>query len=118
MTRAPTVRSFLWFHGKGEEAANFYVSVVPNSRITHVEVVGGVTTVISFELAGEPFVIMDAPGQAELNEAFSISVLVDGQAEVDRLWDALLDGGSSSMTCPLWARATLFFCLISGPVFS
>ena len=98
MTRAPIVSTFLWMSANGVEAAEFYVSLLPGSRITDVEDFGGVTIVVSFELAGHPYTIMQHPTENRLNEAFSISVRVDGQAEVDRLWDALLDGGKP-MAC-------------------
>jgi len=94
MTRPPTVSPFLWLPEKGLEAAEFYVSLLPDSRITDVEHVREGTTVISFDLAGHPYVIMEHPGRQPLNDAFSIAVRVDGQAEIDRLWDALTDGGT------------------------
>jgi predicted 3-demethylubiquinone-9 3-methyltransferase (glyoxalase superfamily) len=80
------------------EAADLYVSLLPGSRITDVQDFGGVTTVVSFELAGHPYVLMQHPTESRLNESFSISVRVDGQGEVDRLWDALLEGGKP-MAC-------------------
>ena len=93
MTRPPNVSPFLWLPAKGLEAAEFYVSLLPDSRITDVEHVREGTTVISFDLAGHPYVIMEHPGREPLNDAFSIAVRVDGQAEIDRLWAALTDGG-------------------------
>lgn len=78
---------------KGLEAAEFYVSLFPGSRITDVQDFGGVTVVVSFELAGHPYVIMQHPTELQFNETFSIAARVDGQAEVDRLWDALVEGG-------------------------
>jgi len=95
MTRPPNVSPFLWLPEKGLEAAEFYVSLLPDSRITDIEHVREGTTVISFDLAGHPYVIMEHPGRQPLNDAFSIAVRVDGQAEIDRLWDALMDGGTA-----------------------
>ena len=95
MTRPPKVSPFLWLPAKGLEAAEFYVSLLPDSRITDVEHVREGTTVISFDLAGHPYVIMEHPGRQPLNDAFSIAVRVDGQAGIDRLWDALMDGGTA-----------------------
>ena len=95
MTRPPNVSPFLWLPEKGLEAAEFYVSLLPDSRITDIEHVREGTTVISYDLAGHPYVIMEHPGRQPLNDAFSIAVRVDGQAEIDRLWDALMDGGTA-----------------------
>lgn len=94
MTRPPKVMPFLWVHERGREAVEFYVSLLPDSRITEVEEVGGGTTVISFELMGHPYAVMNHPGEHTLNDAFSIAVRVDGQAEIDRLWAALSEGGT------------------------
>jgi len=93
MTRRPEVTSFLWIRDKAMEAVELYVSLLPESRITDVAEIGSDTRVISFELAGHPYVVMQHPGDHQLNDAFSISVRVDGQAEVDRLWSALTEGG-------------------------
>ena len=98
MTRPPTVSTFLWVSDRAQEAAEFYVSLLPDSRIVDVEDFGGVTIVVSFELAGHPYLMMQHPTENRLNESFSIAVRVDGQAEVDRLWDALLEGGKP-MAC-------------------
>ena len=93
MTRPAKLTSFLWMPDRGLEAAEFYVSLLPDSRILEVEDFGGVTIVVSFELAGHPYVIMQHPTELQFNETFSIAARVDGQAEVDRLWDALVEGG-------------------------
>jgi len=93
MIRSPDVTPFLWVSDRAQEAAEFYVSLLPDSRIIGIEDFGGVTIVVSFELAGHPYVMMQHPTEHRLNESFSIAVRVDGQAEVDRLWDALLEGG-------------------------
>lgn len=93
MTRPPKVSPFLWVHENAMEAVELYVSLLPQSKITDVETLGGTTTVISFELAGHPYTVMEHPGEHRLNDAFSIAVRVDGQAEIDRLWATLSEGG-------------------------
>ncbi|MCA8901739.1 MAG: VOC family protein [Hyphomonas sp.] len=108
MTRPPNIATFLWMSANGQEAAEFYVSLLPDSRIVDVEDFGGVTKVISFELGGHPYVIMEHPTEHMLNESFSIAARVDGQAEVDRLWDALMEGGQS-MACG-WLRDRFGIC--------
>lgn len=87
------VRTCLWFDGKGREAAEFYVSLIPNSEIESAD--GVITT---FHLAGVPYVALDGGSAFELSPAVSISVSTTDQSETDRLWDALLaDGGEQSM---------------------
>lgn len=91
-----TVRSFLWLESGAEEAARFYVSLFADGKIKSVETIaipdGGVE-VVEFSLQGADFVLMGCKGGPAANEAFSISVLCDDQAEVDRLWGALVQGG-------------------------
>ena len=85
----------LWFDGKAEEAARFYVSLLPDSRIDSVlpytvETPGGKpgdSMLVEFTLAGESYM-------AQFTPALSLYVSCNGQAEVDRLWDALCDGGT------------------------
>lgn len=102
------VRTCLWFDGGIEEAARFYVSLVPDSRIEGVSRYptdsafpsGGPGDALTVELrlGGVPFQLLNGGPQFPLSEAVSISLVVDGQEEVDRLWDALTaDGGAESM---------------------
>ena len=93
----------LWFNGNAEEAANFYVSVLPDLRIDHVQrnVVdspggkAGTVLVVAFTLAGQRFQALNGGNQFEFTHAISLSVDCADQAEVDRLWDALTEGGSA-----------------------
>lgn len=86
------VRTCLWFDGNGEEAAKFYVSIVPGSAI---EVVSG--PVVELSLAGTPYMFLSGGPQHKLSPAASIVVRTSDQAETDRLWNALLaDGGEES----------------------
>ena len=87
----------LWFDGQAEEAAEFYVSVFPNSRIDGVHrspadypsgKAGDVLTV-TFTLAGRPFTALNGGPEFRFNEAVSFQFYCDDQAEVDRLSDAL-----------------------------
>jgi predicted 3-demethylubiquinone-9 3-methyltransferase (glyoxalase superfamily) len=77
----------LWFDGKAEEAANFYVSLLPDSRIDTVQLT------IEFTLAGQPFLGLNGGPEFAFTEATSFIINCDDQAEVDRLWDALTKGG-------------------------
>lgn len=102
----PKISPFLWFDNQAEEAANFYISVFPNSRIVRVDrypidppqgpKAGDVMTV-SMELDGQAFTLMNGGPAFAFDEAVSFVVDCDGQDEVDRYWDALLaDGGQES----------------------
>ena len=98
------VTTFLWYDDQAEQAAERYVSLLPNSRIVRVERMGADdadpsagTVVVTFELDGIEYQAMNAGPLFPFTEAISISVLCDDQAEVDRLWDALTaDGGEPS----------------------
>src|SRR3712207_4172303 len=90
----------LWFDTQAEDAANFYTRIFPNSKITavsrypaagqaiHGRPAGSVMTV-AFELDGQPFTALNGGPIFKFNEAISLMVMCDTQAEVDRFWDAL-----------------------------
>ncbi|QHC67308.1 VOC family protein [Rathayibacter sp. VKM Ac-2759] len=97
------VSTFLWFDDGAGEAAELYTSLVPNSRILDRQVLPegspspGTVLTVSFELDGQSFQAMNAGPRFPFTEAVSIVVAVDDQAELDRLWDALVaDGGQES----------------------
>ena len=96
----------LWFDGKAEEAARFYTSIFPNSRITSIDRSPGETPsgpkdmvlTVNFELGGRSFIGLNGGPEFTFNEAISLSIDCEDQAEVDRYWDALLaDGGEESV---------------------
>jgi len=97
-----SVSPALWYSDKAEEAARFYVSLVPGSRIDHVAHMPaespsgppGSVTVVDFTLAGRPFQAMSAGPLDPFNHAVSFVLECDDQAEIDRLWAALSEGGS------------------------
>ena len=95
------VRTYLWFNGQGEEAARFYVSLLPDSRIDNTVRADpdGPALVVEFTLAGAPYMVLNGGPQFTFNEAVSISVLTANQSETDRLWDALLAGGGHAGRC-------------------
>lgn len=99
------VRTHLWFAENGHEAAQFYVSVVPNSRITNVvnatagipDVPEGTPFIVELELDGHAVTILTAGPAFTLDEAFSLYLSADSQEEVDHYWEALTaDGGEPS----------------------
>ena len=91
----------LWFNGDAEEAANFYVSLLPDSRIEHVQKnvmdspggKAGSVLIVEFTLAGQRFQALNGGSRFEYTHAISFSIDCADQAEVDRLWDALTEGG-------------------------
>lgn len=93
----------LWFDGNAHDAAEFYVSVFPNSRITNVvrstdAGPGEPDTVVSvdFELDGTAFTGINGGPQFTFTEAISFALPCADQAEADRYWDALIAGGQES----------------------
>jgi predicted 3-demethylubiquinone-9 3-methyltransferase (glyoxalase superfamily) len=93
-----SITPFLWFDSCAEEAANFYISLFPNSRITYISHYGdgarmpeGSAMVVAFELLGQRFNALNGGPYQKLSEAFSLYVECTEQAEIDRLWDALTD---------------------------
>ncbi|HEV3142827.1 MAG TPA: VOC family protein [Gemmataceae bacterium] len=92
----------LWFDGQGEEAARFYVSLLPDSRIDRVtrspadtpSGPAGMVLTVEFTLAGSRFLALNGGPQYQFTEAVSFTIACADQAEVDRLWSALSDGGS------------------------
>jgi len=90
----------LWFDTDGEDAARFYTSLFPNSRIVEISRYGeagprqaGTVMVVSFELDGRPFTALNGCPDCTFSEAVSFQVDCADQAEVDRYWEALSEGG-------------------------
>lgn len=94
------VRTCFWFGKGGHDAAKFYVSLLPDSRIDAVYEHGqrDDPLVVEFTLAGAPMMILTGGPRFQHSPAASISVLTKDQAETDRLWASLLaDGGEEGM---------------------
>ena len=90
----------LWFDTEGEEAAKFYTSVLDNSRIIELSHYGdagprpaGSVMTVLFELDGQRFTALNGGPDFRFTEAVSLQVDCKSQDEVDRLWDALSEGG-------------------------
>jgi predicted 3-demethylubiquinone-9 3-methyltransferase (glyoxalase superfamily) len=94
----------LWFDGQAEQAASFYVSLLPDSRIDQVfrspadtpSGPAGMVLVVEFTLAGRKFSGLNGGPQFRFTEAVSFQIACEDQAEVDRLWAALAEGGTPS----------------------
>jgi predicted 3-demethylubiquinone-9 3-methyltransferase (glyoxalase superfamily) len=90
----------LWFDTEGEEAATFYTSVFPNSKIlelTHYGSAGpraeGMVMTVTFELDGQRFIALNGGPDFAFNEAISFEVSCKSQEEVDAFWSKLSEGG-------------------------
>jgi predicted 3-demethylubiquinone-9 3-methyltransferase (glyoxalase superfamily) len=98
------ITPFLWFNGQAEEAARFYVSLFPDSRIDRVtrspadtpSGPAGMVLTVEFTLAGSKFVGLNGGPMYSFTEAVSFQIACADQAEVDRLWSAFADGGTES----------------------
>ncbi len=85
----------LWFDGKAEEAAAFYVSVFKDSAVTGITPgPNGAALVVRFRLAGIDYMALNGGPMFKFNEAVSLSIDCESQAEVDELWEKLSEGGS------------------------
>ena len=99
------ITTFLWFDDQAEEAVNFYTSLFQDAKVLEVSRYGeagpgpeGEVMVINFQLAGQEFTALNGGPQFKFNEAISLVVNCESQAEVDRLWEELTaDGGKESM---------------------
>ena len=94
------ITPWLWFDTEGEEAAEFYTSVFPNSKIGHISRYGsagprpeGTVMTVSFELDGQKFVALNGGPDFTFNEAVSFKVDCETQEEVDSYWNTLSEGG-------------------------
>lgn len=101
---AQKITPMLWFNDKAEEAANFYTSLFPNSKILNVSRYGevgpgpaGSVMTASFQLAGQEFVALNGGPHFKFTEAISLVINCETQEEVDRYWEKLTaDGGEES----------------------
>jgi predicted 3-demethylubiquinone-9 3-methyltransferase (glyoxalase superfamily) len=99
----------MWFDGRAEQAAEFYCSVFPRSKVTHVQrypegnpfpapFAAGTAMAVEFELDGRPYTAINGGPELHFNEATSVQILCDDQDEIDHYWDALTaDGGEESV---------------------
>jgi predicted 3-demethylubiquinone-9 3-methyltransferase (glyoxalase superfamily) len=101
----------LWFDGNAEEAANFYVSLLPGSRVDRISrspadnpsTPAGAVLAVDFTLAGQRFTGLNGGPQFPFTEAISFVIDCEGQPEVDRLWAALTESGGTPGQCG-WLR--------------
>jgi predicted 3-demethylubiquinone-9 3-methyltransferase (glyoxalase superfamily) len=97
----PSTVPCLWFDGQAEAAAEHYVSIFPNSEITHVQRApadtpsgpAGYVMVVEFTLDGQRYTGLNGGPQFSFSEAVSFQIMCEDQAEADHYWDRLTDGG-------------------------
>ncbi|RMI35779.1 VOC family protein [Nocardia stercoris] len=95
-----TVTSFVWFDSAAEQAAEYYTQQIPGSKITGItRNPDGSAFIVELELAGHSVTLLNGGPAHPHTDAFSLQVIVDGQAEVDRLWDALTADGGKPGPC-------------------
>ncbi|MBN9161218.1 MAG: hypothetical protein BGO98_15380 [Myxococcales bacterium 68-20] len=101
------IYTHLWYAKEAEEAAAFYASIFPDSRVDRVTPLmsespsgpPGSVKIVDFTLLGHRFQAITAGPHHEFNDAISLVVECDDQAELDRYWDALLAGGGKPAAC-------------------
>lgn len=98
-----TITPFIWFEGRIDEAVELYRSLFPDTVVLEssrypdgMPGVGGQLMSVTVDLLGNRLMLFNGGPHITLNPAFSLMVVVDDQAEVDRLWDALVEGGEPS----------------------
>lgn len=107
MTAKTKIYTHLWFEKDAEGAAAFYASIFPDSRVDRVTALQsespsgppGSVKVVDFTLFGQRFQAITAGPHHPFNDAMSIVVACDDQAELDRYWNALLAGGGKGVAC-------------------
>jgi predicted 3-demethylubiquinone-9 3-methyltransferase (glyoxalase superfamily) len=104
------ITTFLWFDGNAEQAVKFYTSIFKNSKITltsrrpasvasHTNQPPGSILTIAFKLNGQNFIAMNGGPDVKFNQAISLLVYCDTQAELDRNWKKLTSGGGKELAC-------------------
>jgi predicted 3-demethylubiquinone-9 3-methyltransferase (glyoxalase superfamily) len=95
----------LWFDGQAEEAARYYTSIFPGSRLGKIADVTeagrnpGTVLTVEFEANGHRFVALNGGPEFAFNEAISFQIFCDDQAEVDRYWEELTSGDGEESYC-------------------
>ncbi len=106
MAARQKITTFLWFDKEAEEAARFYTSIFPDSKVLAVSRYGdagpgakGTAMTVEFQLAGQRFLALNGGPQFKFTEAISLLVDCETQEEVDALWRKLTTGGGQEAPC-------------------
>ena len=96
----PTLSHMLWFNGQAEEAAKFYVDLFKDSKILNkTNGPDGSIFTVEFEILGSKYTALNGGPTFSFTEAFSIFILCQDQAEVDKYWDGLTSNGGTAGRC-------------------
>lgn len=106
-TTRTKIYPFLWYATEAEQAARYYASIFPDSRVDRVTAMQsdspsgppGSVKVVDFTLMGQRFQAMTAGPHHDFNDAVSLMVECEDQAEIDRYWNALLKDGGKEVAC-------------------
>jgi len=109
------IQPCLWFDTQAEEAARHYITIFPDSRITHVSHYGeagrevhgmapGTAMAVQFEVAGQPCIAMNGGPLFHFSEAISFMVMCDTQQQIDYYWDRLGEGGDAAARRCGWLK--------------
>lgn len=101
------IATFLWYNREAEEAARFYTTLFPDSRVDRVSALptdspsgpAGSVQIVEFTLFGQPFKAMSAGPHHDFNDAMSLMVSCESQAELDKYWDAIEKHGGRPQAC-------------------
>ena len=103
---ATHLTTYLWFDNEALEAAKFYVDLFPGSRLGDVsyyqadaQMPAGTVLTVEFELFGRPFAALNGGPAFTHSEAVSFQVSCETQADVDRIWDAIVGSGGAASQC-------------------
>lgn len=121
MSKINKIVPCLWFDTQAEDAANFYVLIFKDSRITRVnhfsdtghEIHGqpaGLVLTVTFELEGQPFTALNGGPQFKFNEALSLQVMCTTQDEIDYYWERLSEGGDQKSQQCGWLKDKYGLC--------
>jgi predicted 3-demethylubiquinone-9 3-methyltransferase (glyoxalase superfamily) len=107
--RMPQITTFLTFNDQAEDAARFYTSIFPNSRITqitHYPDLGaefpfkaGTVMTVAFTLDGREFTALNGGPQFTFSQGMSIAVVCDTQQQLDEYWDKFVNAGGTPVAC-------------------
>lgn len=117
MLRMQKIVPCLWYNGQAEEAARFYVTLLPNSRVDRVLLspadypsgAAGAVLTVEFTLAGQQYVALNGGPDFPFTEAVSFQIMCETQDEVDRLWSAILKNGGKESMCS-WIKDRWGLC--------
>jgi predicted 3-demethylubiquinone-9 3-methyltransferase (glyoxalase superfamily) len=115
MQKMQKIAPCLWFDGQAEEAANYYISIFKNSRITKISRFGeagheihgrkpGSVMTVEFELDGQPFTGLNGGPMFKFSEAISFQINCETQEEVDHFWGKLAEGGPTEAQQCGWVK--------------